>query len=145
VEVATTPSAATDTADVICTTTSARDPILFSKAVQDGAHVNVVGSSYAGPSEIDEELVQRARFFPDHRESVLAQGAEFLRAKAAGVVCDTDVLAEIGAVFSGSAEGRLSMTDVTIYKSLGSIVQDLACAAFLYSSRDLHEHRLINV
>ncbi|MBB3458088.1 ornithine cyclodeaminase [Rhizobium sp. BK313] len=132
VEVAPSPRAAVDTADIICTTTSARDPILFSTDVQDGAHINVVGSSYAGPAEIDETLVKRARFFPDHREGVLAQGAEFLRAKAAGLVSETDVLAEIGTVFAGAAEGRVGKADVTIYKSLGSIVQDLACAAFLH-------------
>ena len=131
-EVATSPRAAVETADIICTTTSARDPILFSADVRDGAHVNVVGSSYAGPAEIDEMLVKRARFFPDHREGVIAQGAEFLRAKAAGLVSEIDVLAEIGAVFAGASEGRVSKADVTIYKSLGSIVQDLACAAFLH-------------
>ncbi len=70
VEVAPSPRAAVDTADIICTTTSARDPILFSTDVRDGAHINVVGSSYAGPAEIDETLVKRARFFPDHREGV---------------------------------------------------------------------------
>jgi ornithine cyclodeaminase len=132
VEVAASPRAAAETADIICTTTSVRDPILFSADVQDGAHVNVVGSSYAGPAEIDEVLVKRARFFPDHREGVLAQGAEFLRAKAAGLVSEADVLTEIGTVFAGAAEGRVNKADVTVYKSLGSIVQDLACAAFLH-------------
>ncbi|KAA0686886.1 ornithine cyclodeaminase family protein [Neorhizobium sp. P12A] len=132
VEVAASLTAAAQTADIICTTTSARDPILFSADVRDGTHVNVVGSSYAGPAEIDEALVKRARFFPDHREAVLAQGAEFLRAKAAGFVSEEDVLAEIGTVFAGAAEGRVGNADVTVYKSLGSIVQDLACAAFLH-------------
>lgn len=132
VELAPSPKAAAETADIICTTTSAKDPILFSADVKDGTHVNVVGSSYAGPAEIDDMLVKRARFFPDHREGVLAQGAEFLRAKAAGLVSDADVLDEIGTVFTGASEGRLSEADVTIYKSLGSIVQDLACAAFLH-------------
>lgn len=132
VEVAPSPRAAVETADIICTTTSARDPILFSADVEDGTHVNVVGSSYAGPAEIDGMLVKRARFFPDHREGVLAQGAEFLRAKAAGLVSETAILAEIGIVFAGAAEGRVSKADVTIYKSLGSVVQDLACAAFLH-------------
>jgi ornithine cyclodeaminase/alanine dehydrogenase-like protein (mu-crystallin family) len=131
-EVAPSVTAAVATADIICTTTSARDPILFSTDVRNGTHINVVGSSYAGPAEIDEKLVKRARFFPDHREGVLVQGAEYLRAKAAGLVSEIDVLAEIGTVFAGASVGRLSDADVTIYKSLGSIVQDLACAAFLY-------------
>lgn len=124
-------AAAAADADIICTVTGAEEPILFSRDVPDGAHINVVGSSRAGPAEIDNTLVARARFFPDHREGVLAQGAEFLRAKAAGLVSDGHVLPEIGHVLDGSTPGRLSATDVTIYKSLGSIVQDLACAAYL--------------
>ncbi|PEQ12393.1 ornithine cyclodeaminase [Novosphingobium sp. PC22D] len=118
-------------ADIICTVTAADKPVLFSRDVPDGAHVNVVGSSRPGPAEIDTALVARARFFPDHREGVLAQGAEFLKAREAGLVTDDHVLPELGHVLNGGTPGRLSRTDVTIYKSLGSIVQDLACAAYL--------------
>lgn len=121
-------------ADIICTLTASADPILFDCDVADGTHINAVGSSRAGPSEIDEALVARARFIPDHREGVLAQGAEFLRAEAAGLVSETHVLPEIGHVFAGTAKGRISARDVTIYKSLGSIVQDLAAAAWLWRS-----------
>jgi ornithine cyclodeaminase len=127
---ATVPEAAAR-ADIICTTTAAAEPILHSHDVADGTHINLVGSSRAGPVEIDTPLVARARFIPDHREGVLAQGAEFLRAKAAGAVTDAHVLPEIGTVFAGQAPGRVSPGDVTIYKSLGSIVQDLACAHYL--------------
>jgi ornithine cyclodeaminase len=119
-------------ADVVCTTTAAAEPILFSRDVADGTHLNVVGSSRAGPSEIDTALVARARFFADHRAGVLAQGAEFLKAKAEGLVDDSHVLGEIGQVMAGDLAGRTSPSDVTIYKSLGSIVQDLACAWDLF-------------
>jgi len=119
-------------ADIICALTAAAEPILFDRDVADGTHINAVGSSRAGPSEIDEALVARARFIPDHREGVLAQGAEYLRAKAAGLVTETHVLPEIGHVFAGTAPGRIEACDVTIYKSLGSIVQDLACAGWLW-------------
>ena len=121
-------------ADIICTLTGAAEPFLFDAQVADGTHINAVGSSRAGPSEIDEALVAHARFVPDHREGVLAQGAEYLRASEAGLVTEAHVLPEIGHVFSGSAPGRLTASDVTIYKSLGSIVQDLACAAYLWKT-----------
>ncbi|MBA2920010.1 ornithine cyclodeaminase family protein [Sphingomonas sp. MAH-20] len=126
-------SAAKAVADaaIVCTTTAAAEPVLHSSDVADGTHINLVGSSRAGPVEIDSALVARARFIPDHREGVLAQGAEFLRARAAGLVTDAHVLSEIGTVFAGASAGRLGPADVTIYKSLGSIVQDLACASFL--------------
>ena len=118
-------------ADIICTTTGASDPILSASQVRDGTHVNAVGSSRAGPAEIANDLVVRARFIADHRDGVLVQGAEFLRAKDAGLVDDGHVIGEIGQVFAGTLAGRTSDADVTLYKSLGSIVQDLACAAWL--------------
>lgn len=118
-------------ADIICTTTGAAEPILFAADVPEGAHLNLVGSSRAGPAEVDNELVARVRLIADHREGVLAQGAEFLNAKAAGLVDDAHVVGEIGEVFAGTIEGRQSPAQVTAYKSLGSIVQDLAAAAFL--------------
>ena len=125
---------AAEGADIICTLTGAAEPFLLNAHVADGTHINAVGSSRAGPTEIDEALVARARFVPDHREGVLAQGAEYLRARDAGLVTEAHVLPEIGHVFSGSTPGRLTASDVTIYKSLGSIVQDLACAAWLWKT-----------
>lgn len=119
-------------ADIICTVTGSRDPILESRWVAPGAHVNVVGSSYAGPVEVDNELVARSRYFADHRESVLRQGAEFIRAREAGSIDESHLLGEIGEVLSGATVGRQSPSDVTVYKSLGSIVQDLSSGSFLY-------------
>jgi len=121
------------TADIICTVTSASEPILKGAWVRPGAHVNVVGSSYAGPAEVDNDLVVHSRFIADSRAAVLEQGAEFLRAKAAGLVGDDHVVAEIGQVLAGEVEGRRSPEEITVYKSLGHIVQDLASAWALYS------------
>ena len=118
-------------ADIICTTTAAADPILHSAWVRDGAHVNAVGSSYAGPVEIAADLVARSRFIADYHPGVLAQGAEFLAAKATGHVDDSHVVGEIGQVFAGDLAGRQDEAQVTLYKSLGHVVQDLASAAWL--------------
>jgi ornithine cyclodeaminase len=120
-------------ADILCTVTACSEPILKSEWVQPGTHINAVGSSHAGPAEIDNALVARARFFADSREGVLNQGAEFLRAKQAGLIDDTHLIAEIGQVLAGTAEGRRTREEVTIYKSLGHVVQDLASAWWLYS------------
>jgi ornithine cyclodeaminase len=126
-------------ADIICTVTSAQDPVLERRWVSPGTHVNAVGSSFAGPAEIDNELVKDARFIADSREGVASQGGEFLRAKAAGLVDDSHIAAEIGDVFSGEAEGRRSAEEITVYKSLGHIVQDLIAAALLMKSMDKAE------
>jgi ornithine cyclodeaminase len=123
------------TADIVCTVTAAPEPILKSEWVQPGTHVNVVGSGYAGPAEVDNDLVVRSRFFVDSREGVLQQGAEFLRAKAAGLIGDDHIVGEIGQVLAGDIEGRRSDDEITVYKSLGHIVQDLASAWALYSEQ----------
>jgi len=126
-------------ADIVCTVTASHEPILKGAWVCPGTHINVVGSGVAGPVEIDTELVVRARFIVDSREGVLKQGAEFLRAKAAGAIEDSHIVAEIGEVFAGKTPGRVSESDITIYKSLGHVVQDLACAWALYTGVGLAE------
>jgi ornithine cyclodeaminase len=120
-------------ADIVCTVTSAAEPILKGEWVRPGTHLNLVGSGYAGPVEVDNELVVRSRFIADSREGVLQQGAEFLRAKAAGLVGDEHIVAEIGQVLAGEIAGRRSAEEITVYKSLGHVVQDLASAWALYS------------
>jgi ornithine cyclodeaminase len=119
-------------ADIICTVSGAKEPILKGGWVKPGTHLNIVGSSHAGAAEVDNELVARSRFIVDSREGVLAQGGEFLRAKSAGVVDESHIVAEIGQVLSGEVEGRQYADQITAYKSLGHIVQDLATAWSLY-------------
>jgi ornithine cyclodeaminase/alanine dehydrogenase-like protein (mu-crystallin family) len=119
-------------ADIVCTVTTAAEPVLQGAWIKPGTHVNVVGSSGPGPVEIDNDLVTRSRFFADHREHVLVHGAEFLRAKEAGLIDDTHILAEIGEVLAGAQPGRQSESDITLYKSLGHAVQDIAATAWLY-------------
>jgi ornithine cyclodeaminase len=120
-------------ADIICTVTNAAEPILLGKWLRAGTHVNLVGSSRVGPTEVDNDLVVRARFIADSREGVLAQGAEFLRAKSAGLIGDDHIAAEIGQVLAGDVAGRRTAEEITAYKSLGHVVQDLATAWALYA------------
>jgi ornithine cyclodeaminase len=123
-------------ADIICTVTSAPEPILKGEWVRPGTHLNLVGSGYAGPAEVDNDLVVRSRFIVDSREGVLDQGSEFLRAKNAGLIGDEHIVAEIGQVLAGEIEGRRYEEEITVYKSLGHIVQDLASAWALYSEQE---------
>lgn len=122
--------------DIVCTVTSSAEPILKGEWVRPGTHLNLVGSSHAGPVEVDNNLVVRSRFIVDSREGVLHQGAEFLRAKEAGLIGDEHIVAEIGQVLAGEVEGRRSAEEITIYKSLGHVVQDLASAWALYAQGD---------
>ena len=116
-------------ADIICTLTNARDPILLDEWVKPGTHINAVGSSVPGPVEVDNNLVVRSRYVADSRVNVMLAGAEFLKAKEAGLIGDDHIIAEIGQVLAGDIIGRRNAEDVTFYKSLGHIMQDLASLA----------------
>ncbi|WP_431470566.1 ornithine cyclodeaminase family protein [Sphingosinithalassobacter sp. LHW66-3] len=126
--------AATGQADVICTLTGAREPVLLGEWVRPGTHVNLVGSSGPGPVEVDTALVARARYIADSRASALDAAAEFLVAREEGAVTDAHIVGEIGEVLLGRIEGRRSAEEITLYKSLGHAVQDLAAAAHLYQN-----------
>lgn len=129
-----TPRAAAEGADILCTVTAAVDPILEGAWVMPGAHVNVVGSSGPSAAEIDTDLVARSRLIVDHAEHVRVHGGEFLRARATGCIGEDHIAAEIGAVLSGAAPGRTHSDEITVYKSLGHAVQDIASAGLLYST-----------
>lgn len=119
-------------ADIVCTVTAAADPILSGAWLSPGAHVNLVGSSGPGQAEADADVVAGGRFIVDHREHVLLHGGEFLRARAAGRAGERHIVGEIGEVLAGRLAGRESADQITVYKSLGHAVQDLAAAAWLY-------------
>jgi ornithine cyclodeaminase len=125
---------ATREADVICTLTTASTPVLLGDWVKPGTHVNLVGSSGPGPVEVDSTLVARGRYVADSRASALDAAAEFLVARDAGLVTDAHIVAEIGEVLLGRVPGRTAADEITIYKSLGHSVQDLAAAAHIYRS-----------
>lgn len=118
-------------ADIVCTTTKAREPILQGDWLSPGVHLNVVGSSIAAAAEIDTPAVVKSRFFVDCRNSTVNEGGEYLRALRAGAITPEHILAEIGEVANGSKEGRRSPLDMTLYKSLGIAPQDLASAHYV--------------
>ena len=123
-----TPAQAADPADIVCTLTAAAEPILIGADLRPGQHVNLVGSSTAGPREVDDVFVARARYVADSREHALNHAAELQSAIANRLVTADHIVGEIGDVLSGRIEGRVSPDDITIYKSLGHIIQDLVVA-----------------
>ena len=120
-------------ADIVCTVTGSRTPVLLGEWVRPGTHVNAVGSSHAGPVEVDHALVRASRFIVDSRRSALAAAAEFLLAREAGLIDDSHIAGEIGEVLLGRIPGRTSPEEITVYKSLGHIVQDLAAVSYLHA------------
>ncbi|HEY5264075.1 MAG TPA: ornithine cyclodeaminase family protein [Steroidobacteraceae bacterium] len=118
-------------ADIICTLTKAREPILLGEQLTPGVHLNVVGSSIAATAEIDTPAVLKSRFFVDYRDSTINEGGEYLRALKAGAITPDHILGEIGEVANGSKVGRRAAAEITLYKSLGIAPQDLASAHYV--------------
>jgi ornithine cyclodeaminase/alanine dehydrogenase-like protein (mu-crystallin family) len=123
---------AIDGADIICTTTKAREPIVLGDWLTPGVHLNLVGSSIATAAEIDTPAVVKARLFVDCRNSTVNEGGEYLKALKAGAITPEHILGEIGEVANGSKQGRCSPLDITLYKSLGIAPQDLASAHYIF-------------
>jgi len=130
-EVAATAEAAARGATIICTLTQAREPILKGDWLAPGAHVNAVGSSTPDARELDTAAVRRAALFVDARESALAEAGDILIPIAEGVIGPDHVRAEVGDVLIGRHPGRQSAGEITLFKSLGLGIEDVAAARFV--------------
>jgi ornithine cyclodeaminase len=133
VEVMPTARAAVEGADLVCTTTAAREPILEGAWLAGGAHVNAVGACFATSRELDTPAVARSRLIVDRRESALAESGDFLFARKDGAIGDDHIAGELGDLLLGRFTGRRADDDITLFKSLGIAVEDLATAHYLYT------------
>lgn len=113
-------------ADIVCAVSSAREPVVRSEWVAEGTHLNAVGSSLPTTRELDTATVVRARFVVDRRESALNEAGDFLIPRGEGAITDAHIAAELGDVLLGRVSGRQTAAEVTIFKSLGLAVEDLA-------------------
>jgi len=115
-------------ADVIVTATSAVEPIIDRGWLKPGVHINAVGSSIPTTRELDTATVCDAALFVDRRESTINEAGDFLFPQREGAIGPEHIRAEIGELLIGAAEGRRSADEITVFKSLGLAVQDLAAA-----------------
>ena len=122
------PDAALFGAEVVCTTTSAREPVVEHRWLAPGAHVNAVGSSIPTTRELDTETMSKASLFVDRRESTLNEAGDYLIPAAEGVFGPDHIKAELGEVLAGLAPGRTDEEELTVFKSLGIAIEDLAAA-----------------
>jgi ornithine cyclodeaminase len=123
-----TPERALAGADVVCTCTTAREPIVRREWLAAGAHVNAVGSSIPSARELDPETIAAATLVVDRRESAEHEAGDLLLAVQEGAVGLDHVAAELGEVLVGAHPGRRSDDELTVFKSLGLGVEDLAAA-----------------
>ena len=124
---------AVDGADVVCTITAARSPVLEGAWLAPGTHVNAVGASIPTARELDTAAVVRSRLFADRRESTMAEAGDFLIPRSEGAVTDAHILGELGDLLAGTVKGRVNRDDVTLFKSLGLAVEDVAALRHIHT------------
>ena len=132
VEVSASAQEAVAGADIICTVTASAQPVLAGDWLSPGAHVNAVGASLAANRELDNAAVARARLFVDRRESARAEAGDYLIPLREGAIGEDHIVAELGELAAGLASGRTSPDEITLFKSLGLAVEDLAAARWIH-------------
>jgi ornithine cyclodeaminase len=132
VEVSPDAESAVSGAQIVCTTTASRTPVLRGEWLSPGTHVNAVGASVATARELDGAAVARSRLFVDRRESVMAEAGDFLLALEEGEIDEDHIAGELGELVLGETVGRRSPEDITLFKSLGLAIEDVAAARFIY-------------
>ena len=128
-QVASSAQEAVSGADVVVLATSAREPVIRRDWLVPGAHVNAVGASIPSARELDTETVADSALYCDSRESLRNEAGEYLLALKEGAITgENHVRGELGEVLAGIAPGRLSDEELTVFRSLGLGVEDLAAA-----------------
>jgi len=119
-------------ADLIVTATNAASAVVRREWVSEGAHINAVGSCTPHARELDAGVVAASSLFVDSVESTVNEAGDFICALREGAVGSSHIRAELGEVLAGAKPGRTSSEEITLFKSLGIAVEDLAAAKFLY-------------
>jgi alanine dehydrogenase len=130
--VATSAEQAVRESDLVVTATTAKEPILKSEWLKPGVHVNAVGSHRPDLREIDGRTLARAKIIVDGREAIMAECGDVLLAFKDNSITESAVDTEIGEVLAGKKPGRTSASEVTLYKSVGIAIQDVAAATLTY-------------
>lgn len=132
IEAAPSVEAAVRDADIIVTATNALQPIVKREWIAPGTHLNVVGSSVASAREVDGATMAASSLFVDRRESTVNEAGDYLFAVREGAIGEDHIRAELGEVLIGAKPGRTHDDEITLFKSLGLAIEDLASAQYLY-------------
>lgn len=119
-------------ADIACTVTNSATPVLRGEWLSAGTHINAVGASLSDARELDAAAVAKSRLYCDSRVSMLAESGDFLLARAEGAIDDSHIVGELGDVLLGIAPARRNADEITLFKSLGLGIEDIAAARYVY-------------
>ena len=114
-------------ADIVSCATLAGAPLVHGRDLRPGQHIDLVGAFTPEMAEADPEALRRARIFVDTYEGARAEAGDILQAIAAGTITDADIVADLGQLARG-ADGRRSDEEITLFKSVGTALEDLAAA-----------------
>jgi len=134
IHLAASPQAAVEAADIICTVTSAAQPVVEGRWLKPGTHLNVVGSCTPNNREVDSKAIEISSLFTDRYDSLFKEAGDFLIPKQEGIVTESHVKGELGEVLTGAKPGRTSAADITLFKSLGIAAEDLYAAWHIYKA-----------
>ena len=123
--------AAVEGADLICTTTSAREPVVLGEWLAPGCHINAVGSSVAVARELDSQAMLQAELFVDWRESTINESGDYLFPANEGLIDESHIRADLGELLNGKP-GRTSAEAITVFDSLGLAIEDIAVAHYIF-------------
>jgi alanine dehydrogenase len=130
-EVVDSPEAAVREADVVVTATNSVEPVLERGWLKPGTHVNAVGGRPPRMVELDPATIAGSGFFVDRRESTENEAGDYLRALEEGAIGPNHIRAEIGEVLIGARPGRQNDEEITVFRSMGLAVEDLAAAEYV--------------
>jgi len=119
-------------ADIICTATSSATPIFDGKLVKEGSHINGIGSHTPNARELDTEIIKRSKFVGDSREACFKEAGDIIIPVNEGAIADSHFYAELGEIITGKKAGRVNDREITLFKSNGLAIQDVATAKLVY-------------
>ena len=119
-------------ADLVCTTTSSKEPVLLGEWLRPGTHVNAVGFSGRSGRELDTHAVVRSRLYVDRRESAVNEKGDVVIPMEEGAIGEDHIVGELGEVLEGTAPGRSTPEEITLFESAGLAIEDLAAAHHLH-------------
>jgi len=119
-------------ADVLSTATTSVKPLIFGDKLHPGIHVNAIGSNAPNRQEIDHSVLLRSRVFVDRREQALTEAGDLITPINQGLYKPENIVGELADVITGKIKGRTSKSHITLFKSVGIALEDVAVARTVY-------------
>jgi alanine dehydrogenase len=122
------PKKAVESAGIVVTATTSQQPVFDGASIESGTHINAIGAYTPEMRELDETIISRAKIVVDTREGCLAEAGDLIMSIQSGFIDPTDIHAELGEIVRGAKAGRESREEITLFKSVGTAIQDAAVA-----------------